>query len=51
MSRVTIIGAGNGGMTAAYHLARLGREVCLYDSPAFDRQIRAVQEKGGIEAM
>ena len=51
MSRVTVIGAGNGGMTAAYHLSKTGHEVCLYDLPAFDRQIRAVQETGGIEAL
>lgn len=51
MSRVTIIGAGNGGVAAAYHMARLGREVCLYDLPQFDRQVRAVQETGGICAM
>lgn len=38
-------------MTAAYHLSRLGNQVCIYDSPAFDRQIRAIQEKGGIRAM
>lgn len=51
MSRVTVIGAGNGGMTAAYHLSKTGHEVCLYDLPSFDRQIRAVQETGGIEAL
>ena len=51
MSRITVIGAGNGGVTAAYHLAKLGNEVCIYDSPAFDGQIRAVKEKGGIEAL
>lgn len=50
-NKVTVIGAGNGGMTAAYHLSRLGREVCIYDSPEFDGQIRAVQEKGGIHAL
>lgn len=46
-----MIGAGNGGMTAAYHLSRLGNEVCVYDSPSFDRQIRAIHEKRGIEAL
>lgn len=48
---VTIIGAGNGGITAAYHLAHLGREVCLYDSPSFPKQIKAVNKAGGIRAM
>lgn len=51
MNKITVIGAGNGGMTAAYHLSKLGNEVCVYDSPAFDKQIRAIQEKGGIEAL
>lgn len=51
MSKITVIGAGNGGMTAAYHLSRLGNHVCIYDSPAFDKQIKAVREKGGIEAL
>lgn len=46
-----MIGAGNGGMTAAYHLTKLGNEVCVYDSPAFDKQIKAIKEKGGIEAL
>lgn len=50
MSRVTIIGAGNGGTAAAYHLTKLGKEVCLYDSPAFAEQIEAVKEAGGIRA-
>lgn len=50
MNRVTIIGAGNGGTAAAYHLTKLGREVCLYDSPAFAEQIEAVLAAGGIRA-
>lgn len=49
--KITIIGAGNGGMTAAYHLTRNGHEICLYDSPEFDLQIRAVKENGGIRAL
>ena len=51
MKKVTIIGAGNGGMTAAYHLSKLGNSVCIYDSPSFDKQIKAINEKGGIEAV
>ena len=49
--RITVIGAGNGGMTAAYHLTKLGREVCIYDSLEFDAQIRAIREQGGIRAL
>lgn len=51
MKKVSIIGAGNGGLTAAYHLAKIGNSVCIYDSPMFDTQIKAINEKGGIEAL
>lgn len=51
MKKVTVIGAGNGGVTAAYHFAKEGHEVCLYDNPKFDEQIKAIQKKGGIEAL
>lgn len=51
MSKITVIGAGNGGMTAAYHFAKNGHEVCIYDSPNFPAQINAIKEKGGIEAL
>jgi opine dehydrogenase len=49
-NRITIIGAGNGGMTAAYHLSRLGNEVCLYDQPLFSSQLEAIEHQGGIKA-
>ncbi len=49
--RVTVIGAGNGGLTAAYVLAKNGHEVCIYDSPKFPAQVNAVHEKGGITAL
>ncbi len=49
--KVSVIGAGNGGMTAAYHFAKQGHSVCLYDSPQFPKQIEAVQERGGIDAL
>ena len=51
MRKITVIGAGNGGMTAAYHFAKIGHEVCVYDSPNFPKQIDAIREKGGIEAL
>ena len=38
-------------MTAAYHLGKIVNSVCIYDSPAFDKQIKAINEKGGIEAV
>ncbi len=51
MEKITVIGAGNGGVTAAYHFAKLGHEVCIYDNPQFDTQIKAIQASGGIEAL
>lgn len=51
MKKVSIIGAGNGGLTAAYHFSKIGNSVCLYDVPEFDLQIKAVNENGGIEAL
>lgn len=51
MKKLTIIGAGNGGVTAAYHFAKLGHEVCIYDDPKFDAQIKAIKNTGGIEAL
>ncbi|WP_303969917.1 NAD/NADP-dependent octopine/nopaline dehydrogenase family protein [Sporosarcina ureae] len=51
MNKISIIGAGNGGLTAAYHLSKLGHSICLYDSPEFDTQITAVNKQGGIKAL
>ncbi|MDM8534844.1 NAD/NADP octopine/nopaline dehydrogenase family protein [Clostridiaceae bacterium HSG29] len=51
MKKITIIGAGNGGVTAAYHFAKLGNRVCIYDQPEFDTQIKAIKKAGGIEAV
>lgn len=48
---VSIFGAGNGGLAAAFDFSRLGADVLLYDSPAFDHQINAIAEKGSIEAV
>ena len=49
--KITVIGAGNGGMAMAYSLGQMGHDVCIYDSPDFPVQINAVHEKGGIEAV
>ena len=49
--KITVIGAGNGGLTAAYCLAKNGHQVCVYDSPKFPAQIDAVHAKGGITAL
>ncbi|HHX0257109.1 TPA: NAD/NADP octopine/nopaline dehydrogenase family protein [Enterococcus faecalis] len=51
MEKVTIIGAGNGGVTAAYHLAKNEVKVCLYDNPKFSKQIDAIKKTGKITAL
>lgn len=51
MSKITILGAGNGGMAMAYALGRKGHDVCIYDSPKFPAQIEAVKKQGGIEQL
>ncbi len=51
MKKVTVIGAGNGGVTAAYHFAKNGHEVCIYDDPKFDEQIKAIRKTGQIIAL
>lgn len=48
---VTVIGAGNAGLTAAYHLSLHGCNVCLYGSPGFDEPLDDIEQKGGIEAV
>jgi len=49
--RISVLGAGNAGLTAAYHFALHGSEVCLYGSPGFDEQLDSIQRAGGIRAL
>lgn len=52
MKRVTIIGGGNGGLTAAYHFTKVGNKVCLYDSMEYSKNIFGVINQGNsIEAL
>lgn len=51
MKKVTVFGSGNGGMTASYHFAKCGWDVCLYDFEEFPVQIEAVRRQGGIFAL
>lgn len=51
MSRVTVIGAGNGGVTAAYHFSKLGHDICLFDQVNFDTQLKGIEKLGGIKAL
>ncbi|MGI6226511.1 MAG: NAD/NADP octopine/nopaline dehydrogenase family protein [Peptococcales bacterium] len=48
VKRVAILGAGNGGATAAADLSAQGFEVRLYESPEFHKNIEVIEKKGGI---
>lgn len=48
--KITILGAGNGGVAAAADWSIAGHEVSLFDFEGFGTQIKAIQEKGGIQA-
>lgn len=50
-NRVSIIGSGNAGLTAAYHFTKQGADVCLYGSPGFDQPLKDIEQRGGIEAL
>jgi len=49
MSRIVILGAGNGGCAAAADLTKRGHSVALYDLPEFAHALKPIQERGGIE--
>lgn len=48
MKNVAILGAGNGGITAAADLTSRGFSVRLYESPQFAANLTAICAKGGI---
>lgn len=48
VKKVAILGAGNGGMTAAAELKEKGFEISLYELPQFGKNLQVMQEKGGI---
>jgi opine dehydrogenase len=48
--RVAILGAGNGGVAAAFDFAQHGHEVALYSAPEYDANVVAVRAAGGITA-
>jgi opine dehydrogenase len=48
VKRVAVIGAGNGGITAAADLKQKGFEVSLYEDKMFPENIATIREKGGI---
>ena len=49
--RVSIIGSGNAGLTAAYHFTLHGAEVCLYGAKGFDQPLTDIEANGGITAL
>jgi opine dehydrogenase len=48
IKRIAIIGAGNGGITAAADLKDRGKEVSLYELPQFGQTIDELKEAGSI---
>lgn len=49
INKIAIIGAGNGGITAAADLTQRGFNVSLYELPQFIENLMTIKEKGGIE--
>jgi len=50
-TKVSVFGAGNAGLTAAYHFTQNGCDVALYGAPGFDQQIHAISAEGGIRSL
>jgi opine dehydrogenase len=50
MKRAAILGCGSGGMTMAVDLGMKGFKVNIFDFPEYDRNLKAIQERGSIEA-
>src|SRR5699024_12015904 len=48
VQNVTVIGAGNGGITAAADLTDRGFTVTLYESPEFSGNLEGIRKRRGI---
>lgn len=48
MTKVAVLGAGNGGMTLSAHLGLEGHEVRLFEFPDYAKDLDAVRQEGGI---
>lgn len=46
--KISVIGAGNGGVALAADLAMKGFDVCLYAHPDHDKNLRKIKENGGV---
>jgi opine dehydrogenase len=51
MKRAAILGCGSGGMTMAVDLGMKGFKVSLFDFPEYDKNLRAVEERGNVKAV
>ena len=51
IKRAAILGCRSGGMTMAVDLGLKGFKVNILDFPEFDRNLRAIEERGSIEAI
>lgn len=49
MTRIAILGAGNGGCAAAADLTLRGHSVALFDLPQFEHVLAPIRARGGIE--
>lgn len=50
-AKVSIIGSGNAGLTAAYHFSLHGAQVCLFGAKGFDQPLSDIEQRGGIAAL
>ena len=48
VKKVAVLGAGNGGMTAAAEIKERGIDTTLYELPQFAKNLETIKEKGGI---
>jgi opine dehydrogenase len=51
MTRIAILGAGNGGCAAAADLTMRGHSVALYELPDFAHVLEPINARGGIEVI
>src|SRR5580692_5633222 len=47
--RYLVIGAGNGGCAQAAELSLRGRDIALFDYPAFESRLAPLRAAGGIQ--
>ena len=51
LKRAAILGCGSGGMTMAVDLGLKGFKVNMFDFPEWDANLRAVEDRGSVEAV